>query len=76
MFTLTLSKAAEGSSASPNITFVVSLFKFLVCLVRTSPILNTTGAEISILIKKNEGFGLYSKCSSNSTNKLSTNLVD
>lgn len=42
---LTFKAAAEGSSGSPKNGFVFSIFKLFVCLVRTSPILNTTGPD-------------------------------
>lgn len=51
-FIITFNAAADGSSGSPKNGFVFSLFKLFVCLVRTSPILNTTGVELPIQIIK------------------------
>lgn len=42
---LTFNAAADGSSGSPKNGFVFSMFKLFVCLVLTSPMLNTTGPD-------------------------------
>lgn len=44
---LTFKAAADGSSGSPKNGFVFSILRLFVCLVRTSPILNTIGVDIS-----------------------------
>lgn len=51
LFAITFNAAADGSSGSLLNGFVFSEYKFLQCLVRTSPILNIAGAP-SICLKE------------------------